>query len=150
MGQQRTNLPPINIPMMLSVTAPRPWKKFNTAAPAYLNDLMAVDERMGLWIRATEAATLTVAGTLPLSPSIALKAGWNLVGYPSSTTRALPDVLSSVPFSLVYAYDAFTAGNPWQKFDPNVPPYVNSLNAMTPARGYWIAVGDNAVWTVLK
>ncbi len=42
-----------------------PWKKYNTAAPSFLNDLTDIDETMGLWIRATEPVTLTLSGSVP-------------------------------------------------------------------------------------
>ena len=57
-----------------------PWKKYNTAAPPFLNDLTNIYETVGFWIRASDAVTLTVLGTTPVSPTIPLVTGWNLVG----------------------------------------------------------------------
>ena len=126
------------------------WQKYDVNADPYANDLTDLDHTRGIWVRMTAPATLTVQGTVPDSTPISLCSGWNLAGYPSSTARTLPGVLDGVPFSLVYAYDAFATGDPWQKYDTGGPSYGNSLTGITPTRGYWIRVGDNAVWTVLK
>ena len=60
-----------------------PWKKYNMSAPDFLNDLKVISESMGIWLHTTSPVTLTITGTLPVSPGIPLAVGWNLVGYPS-------------------------------------------------------------------
>ncbi|MCG2767207.1 MAG: hypothetical protein L6435_02340 [Anaerolineae bacterium] len=127
-----------------------PWKKYNTAAPSFLNDLADIDETMGLWIRATEAVTLTVSGSVPSSPTIDLCEGWNLVGYPSQTTRPITEALAGieVKYDLVYAYDAWDAADPWKKYNTAAPPFLNDLTEMGPGLGYWIRVSEDCVWSV--
>jgi len=127
-----------------------PWKKFNTAAPSFLNDLTDIDETMGLWIRATEAVTLTVSGSVPSSTDISLYTGWNLVGYPSQTTRPIDEALASIDgkYDLVYAYDAWDAADPWKKYNTAAPPFLNDLTEMGPGWGYWIRVSEDCTWTV--
>ncbi len=65
-----------------------PWKQYNTAWASSLNDLTAVNNTMGVWLFVTTAndGIITVGGTgytRPTSTNIVLKAGWNLVGFPS-------------------------------------------------------------------
>ena len=127
-----------------------PWKKYNTAAPSFLNDLTDIDETMGLWIRATEPVTLTVSGSVPSSTEISLYTGWNLVGYPSQTTRPITEALAGIEgkHDLVYAYDAWDAEDPWKKYNTAAPPFLNDLTEMGPGWGYWIRVSEDCVWSV--
>ena len=127
-----------------------PWKKYNTAAPSFLNDLTDIDETMGLWIRATEPVTLTVSGSVPSSTDISLYTGWNLVGYPSQTTRPIAEALAGIEgkYDLVYAYDAWDAEDPWKKYNTAAPPFLNDLTEMGPGWGYWIRVSEDCVWSV--
>ncbi len=73
-----------------------PWKKYNVAAPPFLNDLTEIDETIGVWIRTTEPVTLTVSGSAPSPTDISLYTGSNPVGYPSSTTRPITEALASI------------------------------------------------------
>jgi len=127
-----------------------PWKKYNTAAPPFLNDLTEIDETMGLWIRATEAVTLTVSGFAPGFTDIQLYSGWNLVGYPSQTTRSVTAELAGIEgkYDLVYAYDAWDADDPWKKYNTAAPPFLNDLTEIGPGRGYWIRVSQDCTWSV--
>jgi len=59
------------------------------------------DETMGLWIMSAEAARLTVSGSVESLAEIALYRGWNLGGYPLSTTRAITVALSSTAILLL-------------------------------------------------
>jgi len=127
-----------------------PWKKYNTAAPSFLNDLTEINETMGFWIRATETVTLTVSGSVPSSTDISLYTGWNLVGYPSQTTHPIAEALASIDgkYDLVYAYDAWDAEDPWKKYNTAAPPFLNDLTEMGPGWGYWIRVSEDCVWRV--
>jgi hypothetical protein len=128
-----------------------PWKIYDPAAPPYANDLTSMDVQHGYWIRATGTVTLTVAGTRPTSTTIPLCTGgtspsgdWNLIGYPSAAAVALPDALAGIAgkYNLVYAYDAADTADPWKKFDPNAPPFVNDLTELGAGKGYWIRVTE--------
>ena len=127
-----------------------PWKKYNTAAPSFLNDLTEINERMGLWIRAGEATTLYAFGSIPSASDISLYTGWNLVGYPSQTTRPITEALASIEgkYDLVYAYDGWDAADPWKKYNVAAPPFLNDLTEMGPGWGYWIRVSEDCVWSV--
>ena len=125
-----------------------PWKKYNTAAPPFLNDLTEINERMGFWIRTSGAKPLTVSGVAPLSPTIPLVTGWNLVGYPSQVTRPITEALASIAgkYDLVYTYDASDMADPWKKYNVAAPPFLNDLVVMSPRRGYWIRVTQDCTW----
>ena len=76
--------------------------------------------------------------------SITLVPGWNLVSFnvhPTDTSPAavLADIAGH--YDLVYAWDATGAhsssGN-WLKYDPAVPPFLNSLTILDEQMGFWI------------
>jgi hypothetical protein len=62
-------------------------------------------------------------------------------------TRAVPDALSGVPFSLAYAYHAGDA-DAWKLFDPAAPVWTNDLTALSPGWGYWVQATISNTWTV--
>jgi hypothetical protein len=38
----------------------------------------------------------------------------------------------------VYGYEGCDTSQPWEKFDPAAPPFVNTLTAMDEQHGYWL------------
>ncbi len=60
------------------------WMKYDPDVD-YGNTLAVLDETMGFWIQMDTSEMLVVSGTLPVTSSITLKSGWNLVGFPAST-----------------------------------------------------------------
>jgi hypothetical protein len=118
------------------------------------NTLANLDEKMGFWIHMTAPATLNVTGSLPTTTSIPLHitaGGWNLVGYPSAATLALPDALRDhgvgTGYSLVYAYHANDTGAPWKLYNRSAI-FGNDLTQLAPGWGYWIYVSGDSTWTV--
>jgi hypothetical protein len=104
-------------------------------------DLAQVDETMGLWLHATEPATLTLTGSPPLSPTTELRAGWNLVGYPSQTARPVAEALASCDsvHTRAMTFEVTDPADPWQQHGVGAPIYTNDLAMMEPGRGYWIS-----------
>ena len=122
--------------------------------PLSLNSLQNLDESMGFWIRMNSGMTLTVSGSAPGTTSNKLAAGWNLVGYPSRVSLALPDAFSQhgvgTDFSLVYAYHASDTADTWKKFDLAVTPVIlNDLTELAPAYGYWVKLSLAHNWDVV-
>ncbi len=102
----------------------------------------------------TAPATLDVIGSLPATSIIPLydnAGGWNLVGYPSAASLALPGALSDhgvgTAYSLVYAYHANDTGSPWKLYNRSAI-FGNDLTQMTPGWGYWIYVSADSTWNV--
>ena len=67
------------------------WKTYRAGGQS--NDLWSVDNTMALWVHATGNCTLAIAGEAPESTGILLRAGWNMVGYPSRTASTVGDAL---------------------------------------------------------
>jgi VCBS repeat-containing protein len=131
------------------------WLKYAPNGPSYANTLLSLDEKMGFWIRVTTADVLEITGVKPDSTAISLytnAGGWNLVGYPSAKSAALPAILSAngvgTDFSLVYAYHASDTTDTWKLFDRTAPSWSNDLTELAAGWGYWIKVSATHPWTV--
>jgi parallel beta-helix repeat protein len=116
------------------------WRSY-VSLKLYRGELKSINHKMGVWISVLEDSNLTVAGTVPMQTTIQLRAGWNLVGYPSfNPNSAVGDLKMSTGAIRVEA------------FDPAVAPYL--LRVMTDAEflitgfGYWIHTGADVLWTI--
>ena len=127
-----------------------PWRHYDPTAPEPANELNQVNERMGLWIKANQATTLTVSGTAPGATTIPLYVGWNLVGYPSRQSRPLSDAMASIinKYTAVYAYDPELPGDHWEVHVPGALSSALTLTQMDPGRGYWIYATQPCDWVV--
>jgi hypothetical protein len=114
------------------------------------DDLGVADETMGLWLHATDAVTLSLAGTPAVSPTIELRTGWNLVGYPSQTARPVAEALSSITgkYTHVATYYASDPADPWRECGVDLPPCATDLLLMEPGRGYWLEVSEDCTWII--
>jgi len=118
------------------------WKSYVPGRAEHFNNLDTWNHRMGLWIRMTENATLTVEGHAPTSTDITLYPGWNMVGYPSDTIRIGSDILPE---------EVTKVGVFARNEDYNVAYHTDLTNVFfSPGRGYWLySEGEEpVVWTV--
>jgi parallel beta-helix repeat protein len=116
------------------------WKSFMKSKP-HLGALEHVLPSMGVWVNVTEDSNFTVAGAIPITTTIDLKAGWNLVGFPSfNTTFTVGDLKASLPVTRV------------EGLDPTSPPYflkpLQDSDILQTGHGYWIHVSADATWNV--
>ena len=52
-------------------------------------------------------------------------------------------------FSLIYAYHANDAGDPWKLYDLSSPfPIFNDLHELAAGWGYWVKVSADHTWSV--
>ncbi len=83
---------------------------------------------------------LVVTGKVPTSTQIQLKAGWNLVGYPSFTIRTGDDALASISGN----YNKMMFYNITKNREEAIGP----SDIMSPGEGYWIHATSDCVWEV--
>jgi hypothetical protein len=98
---------------------------------------------MGFWIDITANCNFTLSGTRPVSTTIDLRQGWNMVGFPSfNTTYAVVDLKA----------DIGVAGVVVEGFDASAAPYylqrVSDSCVMTAGEGYWVYVPSDATWII--
>jgi parallel beta-helix repeat protein len=124
------------------ITAQDHWKQFNKAWSLTLNDLSRIDMSMGFWINITDVGDgyLSLSGNLPTSTQIQLRAGWNLVGYPTLCTNMTVGI-------------AFwgTGADIVEVFNQTAPyrtKVAGSKYLMKPGEGYWVHVPADTIWTV--
>jgi Fibronectin type III domain len=127
-----------------------PWKIYDPAVPSYVNDLQSINPTMGVWIEMTQDSELNVSGSYPLTLSISLCTGWNLISYAGNQVKPISDALSSIAgkYLKVYTYKASDPTDPWKIFDSSVPPFVNDLTTLEPGAGYWINVNQNCTFVI--
>ena len=118
------------------------WKQYNRNWPSAMNDLKTVGNGIGFWINVTSAGDglIQVCGLAPTPTSITLRAGWNMVGYPTlNATTILADAFWG------------TSADTVEVFDPGMP-YLTKVASptyvMKPGEGYWVHVPADIVWTV--
>ncbi len=116
------------------------WKMYRPSGPAAFNDLGEIDRTMGLWIDATEPCTLTVTGTPREFTNITLRAGWNLVGYPSTVDRTAEASLAGTGADMVAEFQSMS-------------PYISDTTdlgtiTMTQGGGYWVHVPADTIWSI--
>jgi len=114
-----------------------PWKLFNPIKS--YNDLLTVDNSMGIVVNIKEESQFTVAGKVPFETQINLKAGWNLLGYPSFIERTVSNALSTVAYERIEGY---------ADLPPENLKLYNDNDSMQPGYGYWIKVSEEAVLTL--
>jgi len=116
------------------------WVSFNPSRPAGLNDLTSIDHTMGFWINTTEVCILDISGPYPTVDNIALKTGWNLVGYPTlNSTTTVAQAFSGTGADRIEICDIL---EPY-RVKQVAPTYV-----MKPGEGYWVHVPADTTWIV--
>ena len=119
---------------------PDHWKTNATFKPGQLNDLQFLNHQMGFWINIIELnVTLTVSGYIPVSTSIPLYTGWNLIGYPSLANETVANAFWG------------TGADKVEVFDPGEPYLIREVGPtylMKPGEGYWVHVPADTVWVV--
>jgi hypothetical protein len=123
-----------------------PWKQYNTGWAVGLNDLTTVTTSMGVWLYVTTVGDgqICIGGsgyTKPTSTVTNLKAGWNLVGFPSDDGAYTVDTFKA---------DIAQAGAVVERFDA-AQPYLTIAMAggefFAPDKAYWVWVPADCVWT---
>lgn len=123
------------------------WLRYAVDGSPLLNNLNMAEAGIGYWLKMNQAVRLTVQGT-PMSTTVQLRTGWNLVGYNSQLPQAVERCISSIEgkYDSVWAYDPDQGK--WFRYIPDAPAFLNSLKFMVPGRGYWIYAREECVWDV--
>ena len=118
-----------------------PWKRYDPAKA--FNDFTTVDLTRGIWVEVTVPGEYRVAGAVPCVISVDLKAGWNLVGFPSATSMSVATATGSLLGPLAV-----------EGYDATVPPYflrrLGPGDLLDPMQGVWIESPVDQTWTVVN
>jgi parallel beta-helix repeat protein len=114
---------------------------WNVKSKPYTGELKNLDHTMAVWLQTTEDSNLTVAGLVPLRAEINLRAGWNLVGYPSFDHFYTVGNLKAE--TNITEVEGFNPVRPWY--------FLRSMldtDIMLAGNSYWIWVDTDSIWTV--
>jgi hypothetical protein len=117
------------------------WKSYDVMKP-YKGDLSTIDHTKAYWINVLVEDDLVVAGLVPVLTQIQLRAGWNLVSFPSLN-----------PLYTVGQLKLDIMAMAVEGFDPAVPYCLTPLldfNMVTAGEGFWIYVTTDRVWDVIQ
>jgi hypothetical protein len=122
-----------------------PWNHYHNSKPPQWNDLEEINHKMGFWIHITEPGGVfyQYTGIIPMeNQSIALKTGWNLVGYPSLANKTRDVALNNLTFNteidVIWTYNA--SSQLWEQ--------IGEFDNFERGRGYWIHAITDCVWEV--
>ena len=115
---------------------------YNPTMPAFINTLKGLNMEAGYWVKVDAAVSFELEGSVPEGASIAVKPGWNLVGYPRENKAPTADELTSLGDTVVQFK------NLKDSYNPALPAFINTLKVITPGLGYWLKVSKDAVWNV--
>ncbi len=115
------------------------WESHMTAKP-YPKGLGPVNHTLGFWINVTKDSNLTVAGLVPFNTTIYLRAGWNLVGFPSFLNYTVANLKAAIAVKRIEGFDALA------------PPYYlrafQDSDLLLAGQGYWVEVVGDATWVL--
>lgn len=113
---------------------------YNPNDPSFLNTLTEVQKGFGYWVKTAAPEVLVVTGT-PIEETYRkpLDEGWNLIGYmpdnPTTPEVYFSDLLADDNLLYLTAFEEGTL-----TYNPNTPPFLNSLTEMKNGLGYWVKV----------
>lgn len=82
--------------------------------------------------------------------SKSLPASWNLIAppvYPIDPAPAMALASINGSYNLIYAYLGCDTSDPWKKYDPYAPPFINDLTAIDRRYGNWLYMTGPATLT---
>jgi hypothetical protein len=121
-----------------------PWRHISQDKP-FGNDPYFINHLMGFWIYITEpgGVLLEYPGSQPSANQIiALRTGWNLVGFPSLSFKGMAAALNNLTYGVdvdaILTYDG--AIHEWENIGPT--------DYFLPGLGYWVHAARDCSWDV--
>ena len=120
-----------------------PWKAYRAGVST--SDLVTINNHMGIWLHLTanggnQLLTTGVAGSYSAGAvNISLYAGWNLVSYPSATSRLASTTLPGAADMVAY----YNSGAPYL-----VTEALPTAVTFSEGNAYWVHMTSAATWTV--
>ena len=117
-----------------------PWQAFDPTRVS--SDLQYIDNTMAFWIEVTAPGTLDLQGQKPTGTQyVPLRAGWNLVGFPSyQTTYTVAMLKADTGATRVEGFDASNV-----EYRLRV---MSDTEFLRMGNGFWVYVPADTVWQV--
>ena len=121
------------------------WQGFHRLKAGSLlastNTFWTTDRTQGVWVHVDAPGDYRVAGPVPCSTAIALKSGWNLVGYPGANSRTVAEATAGLTGPLsVEGYSATSS--------PYFLRVLSPADLLNPTEGYWIYSPVDQTWVI--
>lgn len=123
------------------------WRVSTQHLPSYVvSDLQYLSRRAGYVLIANATVITNASGLVPVTTTVPIVAGWQLVGYPSISIGNASTEFSNINDSMT---EARTYNNSAAVYES----YLNStqggtLNTTVPGEGYWINGTQSTTWVV--
>ena len=114
------------------------WKRHVPSRPG--NDFPPMDRTRGVWLEVFLPGDFRVAGRVPCSTTLSLRAGWTLVGFPSMTSVTVAAATAGLTGPLILDGYAATAPYYLARLDPG--------STMGPTEAYWVYSPVDQPWTI--
>jgi len=111
-------------------------ESYDPDLPPHMNTLDELTDGFGYWINvdADVILDITAPAVDVASTTIHLNTGWNLAGYVCQSAQDVEIALDGIMTELEQVKSLT------ETYDPDLPPYMNTLEQMSPDFGYWINV----------
>lgn len=115
---------------------------YNSSDPEFLQTLNNITDGSAYWVKVQNSDVLTVSGIcLDEGYRKPFDSGWNLMAYipnePQPASDYLSDLIDNGNLQFVSGFN-----NEFKIFDPNKPPFFNTLRDMENGLGYWVRVNN--------
>jgi len=125
---------------------------YDPDGPPFLNTLTNIYSSAGYWVKVNQDTEIKIYGNpydnlwWPPFPYVILTTGWNLVGCkyydsPKTPQDAFANLIVDSTLVMVTSYNE---GGLY--FNPNGPPFLNTLNEVKNGFGYWVKVSADCNW----
>ncbi len=116
------------------------WKWHMKFKP-YTGEVEKIEVAQGLWIDMASESNFTIAGIVPSTITVHLRAGWNLIGFAYFKSAYFVGDLR------------IETGASWvEGYDPKNPPYylmsLGDGDVLQPGWAYWVWLESDMLWTL--
>ncbi|MEK6968649.1 MAG: hypothetical protein AABX51_08570 [Nanoarchaeota archaeon] len=141
------NISPVSIHTYLASDSSDPWKAYKSGLPAWVvQDINSISDKNGYWVNMNDSGRLDVTSVINTPRTIAVVAGWNLVGYPTKNPKRVNE-------SLVTLFPNWRELRYYNSSDSSYYVFYNitqtgDFTNQTPYSGYWIYMSTSGTWVV--
>jgi len=124
------------------------WKAYNPSLPSWVvQDLTEISEKQGYWINMKNDQTFNMEGVLLAPNIISLVEGWNLIGYPTNSSKDVVQAFISIygSYTFVWMYNATED----RYYYYNATDNNGTFRDIAPYFGYWVKMDeDDELFTI--
>lgn len=117
------------------------WQQADASISSNFWTLTTITSYSGYWLYQKSNQTLNLSGQIQ-PVTIQLVGGWNLIGYPASSSQTVSNVISGL--SGKWKKLLHFKNNNWYQADASLSSSFWTLTQMTPGNGHWLEMNSSA------